>query len=203
MRPHPDRPSDNREVGRERSGTDTSPKHRSLGCRVCNRYRRCPDVEDTRIERCCPRRSRRNGLLGGVIPEVPRDGASIGDGTKIQLGIRIERGPVECEVRAGRSIEFGNTYGNTVTVNCDGQSQTIAVGSLSLNGSKKYLGSVQFRNSGDWKNFRLMKFAEQKTDPVTGAKLTSRANLHHFDENPEHYTEIGRASCRERVLRLV
>ena len=42
---------------------------------------------------------------------------------------------------AGWSIEVENTYGNTVTVNCDGQSQTIAVGSLSLNGSKKYLGS--------------------------------------------------------------
>ena len=45
---------------------------------------------------------------------------------------------------AGWSIEFGNTYGNSVTVNCDGQSQTIPVGPLSLNGSKKYLGSVQF-----------------------------------------------------------
>jgi hypothetical protein len=45
---------------------------------------------------------------------------------------------------AGWSIEFGNTYGNSVTVNCDGQSQTIPVGSLYLNGSKKYLGSVQF-----------------------------------------------------------
>ena len=37
-----------------------------------------------------------------------------------------------------------NTYGNTVTVNCDGQSQTIEVGPLYLNGSKKHLGSVQF-----------------------------------------------------------
>ena len=45
---------------------------------------------------------------------------------------------------AGWSIEFGNTYGNSVTVNCDGQTQTIPVGSLYLNGSKKYLGSVQF-----------------------------------------------------------
>ncbi|MGC6569675.1 DUF859 family phage minor structural protein [Streptococcus sp. VTCC 12886] len=45
---------------------------------------------------------------------------------------------------AGWSIEFGNTYGNSVTVNCDGQSQTISVGPLYLNGSKKYLGSVQF-----------------------------------------------------------
>ncbi|HFI0742745.1 TPA: DUF859 family phage minor structural protein [Streptococcus suis] len=45
---------------------------------------------------------------------------------------------------AGWSIEFGNTYGNSVTVNCDGQSKTISVGPLYLNGSKKYLGSVQF-----------------------------------------------------------
>lgn len=46
---------------------------------------------------------------------------------------------------AGWNIEFGNTYGNTVTVTCNGQSQTIAVGPLYLNGSKKHLGSVQFR----------------------------------------------------------
>ena len=45
---------------------------------------------------------------------------------------------------AGGSIEFGNTYGNSVTVNCDEQSQTISVDSLYLNDSKKYLGSVQF-----------------------------------------------------------
>lgn len=45
---------------------------------------------------------------------------------------------------AGWSIEFGNTYGNVVNVTCDGQTKTIAVGALSLNGSKKYLGSVQF-----------------------------------------------------------
>lgn len=45
----------------------------------------------------------------------------------------------------GWNIKFGNTYGNTVTVTCDGQSQTIAVGPLYLNGSKKNLGSVQFR----------------------------------------------------------
>lgn len=49
----------------------------------------------------------------------------------------------------------------------------------------------QFRNSAAWKNFRLTKFAEQKTDPVTGAKLTTRSNLHHLDENPEHYTDIS------------
>lgn len=45
---------------------------------------------------------------------------------------------------AGWSIQFGNTYNNTVTISCDGQSQTLPVGPLYLNGSKKHLGSVQF-----------------------------------------------------------
>ncbi len=45
---------------------------------------------------------------------------------------------------AGGRIEFGNTYGNVVNVTCDGQTQSIPVGPLYLNGSKKYLGSVQF-----------------------------------------------------------
>ena len=49
----------------------------------------------------------------------------------------------------------------------------------------------QFRNSAAWKNLRLMKFAEQKVDPVTGSKLQAKANLHHLDENPEHYTDIS------------
>ena len=49
----------------------------------------------------------------------------------------------------------------------------------------------QFRNSAAWKNFRLMKFAEHKTDPVTCSKLASNANLHHLDANPEHYTDIS------------
>lgn len=45
---------------------------------------------------------------------------------------------------AGSSIQFGNTYNNTVRISCDGQSQTLPVGPLYLNGSKKHLGSVQF-----------------------------------------------------------
>lgn len=44
----------------------------------------------------------------------------------------------------GWSIEFGNTYGNTVSVTVNGQTQTLSVGPLYLNGSKKHLGSVQF-----------------------------------------------------------
>lgn len=45
---------------------------------------------------------------------------------------------------SGWSIEFGNTYGNVVTISCNGQSQSLAVGPLYLNGSKKHIGSVQF-----------------------------------------------------------
>lgn len=45
---------------------------------------------------------------------------------------------------SGWSIEFGNTYGNTVSVTVNGQSQSLSVGPLYLNGSKKHLGSVQF-----------------------------------------------------------
>lgn len=44
----------------------------------------------------------------------------------------------------GWSIEFGNTYGNTVSVTVNGQTQTLSVGPLYLNGSKKHLGSLQF-----------------------------------------------------------
>ena len=74
--------------------------------------------------------------LEGTSSTVSQDIAGNSSVIKVDVWIGMD---------AGWSIEFGNTYGNTVTVNCDGQSQTIAVGSLSLNGSKKYLGSVQFR----------------------------------------------------------
>ena len=41
----------------------------------------------------------------------------------------------------------------------------------------------KFRASKKWKDFRDKKRKEQKLDPVTGAKLTRRANLHHLDLN--------------------
>lgn len=76
------------------------------------------------------------GYLEGTSSTVSQDIAGNSSVIKVDAWIGID---------AGNSIQFGNTYDNTVTVNCDGQSQTIAVGSLYLNGSKKYLGSVQFR----------------------------------------------------------
>lgn len=76
------------------------------------------------------------GYLEGSSSTVSQDIAGNSSVIKVDVWIGMD---------AGWSIQFGNTYGNTVTVTCDGQSQTIAVGPLYLNGSKKHLGSVQFR----------------------------------------------------------
>ncbi|MGO0077737.1 DUF859 family phage minor structural protein [Streptococcus suis] len=76
------------------------------------------------------------GYLEGSSSTVSQDIAGNSSVIKVDVWIGMD---------TGWNIEFGNTYGNTVTVTCDGQSQTIAVGPLYLNGSKKHLGSVQFR----------------------------------------------------------
>ncbi|NQP51192.1 hypothetical protein HO915_08260 [Streptococcus suis] len=76
------------------------------------------------------------GFLEGTSSTVSQDISGNSSVIKIDVWIGMD---------TGWNIEFGNTYGNTVTVTCDGQSQTLAVGPLYLNGSKKYLGSVQFR----------------------------------------------------------
>ncbi|MEG3298221.1 DUF859 family phage minor structural protein [Streptococcus suis] len=76
------------------------------------------------------------GFLEGTSSTVSQDIAGNSSVIKVDVWIGMD---------TGWNIEFGNTYGNTVTVTCNGQSQTIAVGPLYLNGSKKHLGSVQFR----------------------------------------------------------
>lgn len=76
------------------------------------------------------------GYLEGTSSTVSQDIAGNSSVIKVDVWIGMD---------SGWSIQFGNTYGNQVTVSCDGQSQTIAVGPLYLNGSKKHLGSVQFR----------------------------------------------------------
>ncbi|HEP1844813.1 TPA: hypothetical protein VCA72_001981 [Streptococcus suis] len=76
------------------------------------------------------------GYLEGSSSTVSQDIAGNSSVIKVDVWIGMD---------TGWNIEFGNTYGNTVTVTCNGQSQTIAVGPLYLNGSKKHLGSVQFR----------------------------------------------------------
>lgn len=50
---------------------------------------------------------------------------------------------------------------------------------------------VVFRRSKQWATFRTKIKKSQKTDPVTGSPLAKGFNLHHLDENPEHYTDIS------------
>ena len=50
---------------------------------------------------------------------------------------------------------------------------------------------TKFRSSKPWKEFRDKKRKEQQFDPITGAKLTRMANLHHCDLNEEHYEDLS------------
>ena len=50
---------------------------------------------------------------------------------------------------------------------------------------------TKFRTSKKWRDFRDKKRKEQKVDPITGAKLTRMANLHHKDLDEEHYEDIS------------
>lgn len=49
----------------------------------------------------------------------------------------------------------------------------------------------KFRASKKWKDFRDKKRKEQVTDPVTGAKLTRMANLHHMNLDESQYEDIS------------
>lgn len=49
----------------------------------------------------------------------------------------------------------------------------------------------KFRSSKKWKDFRDKKRKEQKLDPVTGAKLTRMANLHHLDLDEAKYEDLS------------
>lgn len=49
----------------------------------------------------------------------------------------------------------------------------------------------KFRGSKEWKEFRQYMRSKQKVDPITGAKLTAMANLHHLDLNDEHYEDLS------------
>ena len=50
---------------------------------------------------------------------------------------------------------------------------------------------TKFRATKKWKEFRDHMRELQKTDPVTGQKLTRLANLHHCDLNEEHYEDLS------------
>ena len=48
-----------------------------------------------------------------------------------------------------------------------------------------------FRRSKEWKEFRIKIRKHHKKDPITGSPLNKSYNLHHLDENPEHYSDIS------------
>lgn len=50
---------------------------------------------------------------------------------------------------------------------------------------------TKFRASKEWKAFRKMLKDEQKIDPITKRKLTTRANCHHRDLNEAHYSDLS------------
>jgi len=50
---------------------------------------------------------------------------------------------------------------------------------------------TKFRASKEWKEFRDRMREKQKVDPVTGAKLTRMANLHHKDLDEANYTDLS------------
>lgn len=50
----------------------------------------------------------------------------------------------------------------------------------------------KFRASKKWKDFRDIVRHEQQNDPVTGAKLTRRANLHHMNLDETKYEDLSK-----------
>lgn len=50
----------------------------------------------------------------------------------------------------------------------------------------------KFRRSNRWNNFRKELKREQKTDPVTGSRLTTTATCHHKSLKPEEYELLSR-----------
>ena len=50
---------------------------------------------------------------------------------------------------------------------------------------------TKFRASKEWKDFRHKIREKQQVDPVTGARLTRQANLHHLDLDEDHYEDLS------------
>lgn len=48
----------------------------------------------------------------------------------------------------------------------------------------------KLRRSKEWKEFRKKLIEKQKTDPITGKKLTTGCNCHHCDLNVNHYSDL-------------
>lgn len=49
----------------------------------------------------------------------------------------------------------------------------------------------KFRRSNKWKNFRRELKRKQKTDPVTGSKLSTTAVCHHLSLKAEEYEMVS------------
>lgn len=50
---------------------------------------------------------------------------------------------------------------------------------------------TKFRATKRWRELRDRKRREQKVDPVTGAKLTRLANLHHMNLDASKYEDLS------------
>lgn len=50
---------------------------------------------------------------------------------------------------------------------------------------------TKFRRSNRWKNFKRELKRKQKTDPVTGSRLTTTCNCHHLDLRDRNYELLG------------
>lgn len=57
--------------------------------------------------------------------------------------------------------------------------------------SKAQAAKTKFRSSSKWIKFRKHMKGEQKTDPITGSRLTPTYSVHHKDLNEEHYQDIS------------
>lgn len=59
-----------------------------------------------------------------------------------------------------------------------------------MNSSQKQ--KTKFRSSKKWKDFRHIKYVEQKgICPICGMKLGKTANLHHMNLQPEDYQDLS------------
>lgn len=51
----------------------------------------------------------------------------------------------------------------------------------------------EFRLTPEWWDMRRELIAEQKKDPITGAKLSPKANCHHLDQREENYQSTDKS----------
>lgn len=57
--------------------------------------------------------------------------------------------------------------------------------------NKEQAAKTKFRRSSKWVKFRKHMKENQKTDPITGSRLTPTCSVHHKDLNFERYEDIS------------